>query len=147
MFPRNFIIVAMTAMALLCPSLPCGECCATCPVVDLDVVENLSHSGMCCGHCQANDEKETFEHHSPLKHECPVGSEIVDCFCGGAVLASAVECPAQLLGVAFLSPLFDVNVLSLTKLSQPEFFSPNRCHFPTLSCGQDLCALIGSYLI
>jgi hypothetical protein len=149
MFSRGLIIVVMTAMTLLCPSFPCGECCATCPVVDVaENVESISHSETCCGRCQTAEENQADEHHSPLERDCPAGSEIVDCFCGGAILSADVDFPVDMMCEDFLSPTCDVTtLLQLSVLTQSELLPPSRCHFPPFSSGRDLCALTGSYLL
>lgn len=143
---RHIITIIMTALALLCPSFPCGECSATCPVRNVAETEaNIESNESCCGRCQDSN-----EHQVPIG-ECPSDCEqVLNCFCGGAILPTGTVCPG--LGeidvtASLLSSASESIQAQIALHAQSMLFSSNRCSFPSFASGRDLCALTGSYLL
>ncbi len=141
MFGRRITAVFMTALVLLCPFLPCGECCGVC--LATETVQSESDGLERCGHCKAHGEREV-----PNEHECPNETKTLNCFCGGAILPAGTDCPGLNQTVSFDGLVIIDAVTVKTQLALlSRTLPPNRCHFPPFASGRDLCVLAGSYLL
>lgn len=143
MLTRQLVTVVTIALTLLCPYLPCGECCAACDpetTAEIPVEDSKVHS--CCGTCESRHPEE-----APVDRECPVGGKLLNCFCGGAVVPSSVDCPdADHSG---FHPLWlDIDALRpLYQLRQTTQATHFGSHFPPLAMGRDIRNLVVSYLL
>lgn len=146
MFARQSIIVCMTALVLLCPYLPCGECRDACGVGTVEVqVEVAPEVYSCCRNCESDDPRP-----APVDQECPLGGKLLNCFCGGAVVASSVECPDVDHAVFDLIPHGIVHAIAANPASllcQTARAPVSGRHFPPLASGRDIRDLTVSYLL
>ncbi len=141
---RGFVTIIMTAQVLLCPFLPCGECCGMCPAAESAPVNYDSALPACCDQCRIHE-----EHQTPDDQPCPAGNRLLNCFCGGAILAAGTECSESeepLTDMWFLTVDSDT-LTRLAMLSRSGTQSANTSHIPPGAFGRDLCALIGAYLL
>lgn len=145
MFGRRILAVCMTALVLLCPFFPCGECCGLCSATDVSKTVQNESDGFepCCSRCKTHSERQV-----PGEHECPNDTKTLDCFCGGAILPVGTDCPElnkadNIDGLVIIDSANAMTQLALLSRTLP----PNRCHFPPFASGRDVCALSGSYLL
>ncbi len=148
MHTPHIINVLMTILALVCPYIPCGDICTGACAAAFNASETveISESPTCCchdRHCEDQDQK-------PVQQKCPQDSQLPNCLCGGAVIATMVDCPS--LEDAGFHPDFlivdlnDVDYLS-TSLVRLTHTSHRGCHFPPLSSGREICHFSATYLL
>lgn len=138
--------IVVTALTLLCPYLPCGECMDGC--VDGLVVnaseDPTSLDSRCCSTCESVEGQR-----SPVERECPNNGQQRTCFCGGAVVNAPVACPdftdSEYLPVCLI---FDIHRPQVSAVLLNLVFAPDPgWHFPPLASGRDICILSSSYLL
>lgn len=143
MTSRIYVTLLMLAQVMACPFLDCGECrgmcAAACAVVD-DACDE------CCESESAVCEHETDPCDDP---GCPDNPGPLDCLCGGAVQAAAVECPDLLAGGEFLTlPEAALTHSTLVVAAASGELNVEGCpHFPPLITGTSVCALTQTYLL
>lgn len=146
MFTRQSIAVCMTAMVLLCPYLPCRERCDGCGLGGTEVqVDETPEALSCCRSCESEQ-----PHPAPVPEECPAGGKLLNCFCGGAVVAPLVECPNIDDATFNLIPHGIVHAFAKNPpvlLCQSARAPDSGCHFPPLASGRDIRDLAVSYLL
>lgn len=146
MFSHQLVIAVITFLTLVCPYLPCGECCDACAAEIVEVEMDEHASVLCCEGCRPEQQ--------PAKklpnQECPEGGKSLTCFCGGAVVPPSVECPD--LERLFFAPLGLGDVSHDQLVTSVEHHIETRDlrqsgHFPPLISGRDLRILAASYLL
>ncbi len=143
MLIRRLSTVVMTALVLLCPFFSCGECGGISPAAAADSVEGEAAGALFCSCCRG-------EHTAPVKPELPDDERDVDCFCAGTVLPAVAECPepGDSTGDLPLTVVDSAYALSpQALLSHSSRLPRNRCHFPPMSSGREIRALIDSHLL
>lgn len=146
MFARQSIVVCMAALVLLCPYLPCRERCDACGLgVAEAYVDESPEAHSCCSHCELDRPRP-----APVGEECPLGGKLLNCFCGGAVVARSVECPDVDHAVFDLIPHGLAPALATHPMGlhlQTARAPDSGCHFPPLASGRDIRDLAVSYLL
>lgn len=145
MFVRQCIVVGMTALVLLCPYLPCGECRDACGAGMVDAPPESPANPACCRDC-APDESPA----PPAEPDCPLGGKLLNCFCGGAVVAPGAECPDVDHAVFELIPHGAVHAIAMPAvdlLRQSARAPDSGCHFPPTASGREIRDLVDSYLL
>lgn len=142
MFARRFISLVMTALVLACPFCDCGECCGMCSPAECVLPDGCDEAvEKVCG-CGCGEEAQL-----PCDHDDSDNSKHFDCFCNGAVLSDATDCPDHdshdgLVAVVVMDGL---RQFTGTQNFHPSF--THRSHFPPLLSGRDICTLLGSHLL
>ena len=140
---RVFITLLMLVQVFACPLLDCGECRGAC------AARCFEADAACDGCCTAGSA--VCEHESDPCDDpvCPDNPGPLDCLCGGAVQADAIECPDLLAGRE-LDALPDTALTHLILLdgaTSGEISIEGCPHFPPLLAGTSVCALTQTYLL
>jgi len=154
MYMQHIINVVMTVLVIVCPYLPCRDTClGSCAAAQSESAPaQKSASATCCHHRDCEDQKQHSENQEqrPVQPQCPQDGKLPNCFCGGAVIATMVDCPslieADSLAEFLLVDLNDAAHMSTRSVCLRD--NPHRgCHFPPYSSGREICHLSASYLL
>lgn len=139
----RIITLLATALPLLCPYLPCRQC----PVAHGESVAIAAvavEQDHCCDACGSSADEP-----DPQPERCPDGCQLLNCFCGGAVVSSTVE---------LSSPHHAINVWAISlegggapiasQLARTGERPPDSGrHFSSLRSGREIRVLASSFLL
>ena len=140
MFLRGLTTWLLVAVLLGCPYV-----C----ILQLALPMSMSDSLCSCGSCHGLDHSEFLE---PPPSDSGSSEGQTPCLCKGAVL----ECSEKLIDIgreAARSSFFEDALLALSRRPASSAINDGRCflahasHFPPLSSGRDICALVNSRLL
>lgn len=154
MFSRTFITVLMTALTVLCPFLPCEECCGGCGVrgtseigiYDAPVLSECESD--CC--CSYRTEDPSGESSGRSNKSLPGGGKLLNCFCGGAVVLAPVDLPDPESFSHFVDRSADSCCLAADLRVYRGITAWNGAggyHFPPLIDGKGVCIFTGTFLL
>ena len=154
MYMQHTINILMTFLAIICPYLPCRDICLGSCVAALSESVSVQEtaSATCCHHRDSEEQDQHSENQEqrPVQPKCPQDGNQPNCFCGGAVIATVVDCPSLIDAGSFSEFL----VVDLNDVAHMSFrlvclrHTANRgCPSPPLSSGREICHLSAAYLL
>lgn len=163
MFARQVITTVMTALVLVCPYLPCEDGCDGSDELlqamrRVESVESEPDMGgelekadgpACCCH-RPPEQPPRPPQQAPCGQDCPRGDRLLNCFCGGALVAPGVDCPGLDAGADIL-PTMTVDSMAAPR-SLEQFLREARapdasCHFPRGATGRTIREFAASFLL
>lgn len=114
----------------MCPSAAC---------VDSDSCDEAVEADCGCG-CGREAEL-------PCDHDDSDDSKHFDCFCNGAVLSDATDCPDHDSPGGLVDVVVTDSLRQFTGTQDSDLSFIHRSHFPPLLSGRDICTLLGSLLL